>query len=124
MDQSPSERPQLFGPDGSPSSAGLATGSEVQSPGGGLPAAGGNPAANTSPYHTTQGSGSRAEVSTEDPQAIDLNRAQTPGSMAAGNTGVSMAADTNNVVGSDGYAANHDKDEQDILVRQEIISNL
>ena len=34
MDQSPTERPRLFGSDGSPSSAGLAAGSEVQSPGG------------------------------------------------------------------------------------------
>jgi hypothetical protein len=98
--------PDLFSTEGPPSPAGLATGSESQGPGGGNPA-GVDLAANTSPHHTTQGSGSQAEISTVDPQAGNMNPNPQPESLAAGNNGVNMAADTNNsVAGSDGYAAN------------------
>ena len=125
MDQTPTEqRPQLFGPDGPPSSAGLAAGSGGLDPGGGLSAARGNPAANTSPHHTTQGSGSQAEISAVNPQASDPNPTQTPISMAAGNAGVSMAADTNNTVGSDGHATNRDKEEHELLSKLDLAINV
>jgi hypothetical protein len=98
--------PDLFGANGPPSSAGLAAGSEVQGPGGGSPAVGVNLTANASPYHTTQGSGSQAETSAENPLADNFNH-QQPESMTAGNMGVNNTApDNSNVVGSDGYAAN------------------
>jgi hypothetical protein len=98
--------PDLFGANGPPSSAGLAAGSEVQGPGGGSPAVGVNLTANASPYHTTQGSGSQAETSAENPLADNFNH-QQPESMTAGNMGVNNTApDNSNVAGSDGYAAN------------------